>query len=196
MWPIIGVTLKVTSQRTAESLKRGATNELLGKTSKGRMHKRQLSPHQHCAPGGRHLCWWDEVFGADWYRLLVDNSRCRAVLILEKSRCGRWGISSTCCSVGVVSMSTDEGNSAKIDVLMVHGKPLAFDLLLGGIIVGTTASIQLGNGRITKCAAISTNTTNSTKTNDTTKTADWLTQVLQWWFEAMKKENGLEPQPT
>ena len=33
--------------------------------------------------------------------------------------------------VGVVSISTDEGNSTRIDVLVGHGKPLGFDLLLG-----------------------------------------------------------------
>ena len=56
------------------------------------------------------------------------------------------GTSRAYCSIGVVSISTDEGDSAKIDVLVVCGKPLGFDLLLGinmiktlgGIIVGPT----------------------------------------------------------
>ena len=81
------------------------------------------------------------------------------------------------CGVGVVSISTNEGDSAKINVLMVCGKPLGFDLLLGinalkalgGIVAGPTGSVQLEDGRTTKCAAISTNT------NDTTKTTDQLT---------------------
>ena len=84
------------------------------------------------------------------------------------------GTSHASCAVGVVSISMDEGDSAKINMLVVRGKPLGFDLLLGidaikalgGIIVGPTGSVQLRNGRTTKCAAISTNTTNSTKTTN------------------------------
>lgn len=43
-----------------------------------------------------------------------------------------------CCSVGVVTISMDKGNSAKVDVLVVHGKPLGIDAIkaLGGIIFG------------------------------------------------------------
>ena len=70
------------------------------------------------------------------------------------------GTSRACCSVRVVSISTDEGDSAKIDELMVHGKPLGFDLLLGinaikawgVIVVGPTGSVQFRDGITTKCA--------------------------------------------
>ena len=68
------------------------------------------------------------------------------------------GTSCACCSVGAVSIPTDEGNSAKIDVLVVRSKPLGFDLLLGidvikalgGIVVGPTGSVQLGARRTTR----------------------------------------------
>ena len=89
-----------------------------------------------------------------------------------------------CCGVGVVSISTDEGNSIKIDVLVVYGKPLGIDLLLGidaikvlgGIIVGPTGSVQLKHRRTTKCAAISINEPDFTATFDhhsRTWTASW-----------------------
>ena len=72
------------------------------------------------------------------------------------------GTSRVCCGVRVVSIFMDEGDSAKIDVLVVCGKPVGFDLLLGidvikalgGIVVGPTGSVQLGDGRTTKCAAM------------------------------------------
>ena len=75
------------------------------------------------------------------------------------------GTSHACCGVGVVSISMNEGNSAKIDMLVVRGKPLGFDLLLGinainalgGIVVEPTGSVQLGDRRTTRCAAISIN---------------------------------------
>ena len=75
------------------------------------------------------------------------------------------GTSRACCGVGVVPISTEEGNSAKIDVLVVRGKPLGFDLLLGidaikalgGIVVGPTGSVQLGDRRTTRYAVISFN---------------------------------------
>ena len=84
------------------------------------------------------------------------------------------GTSCACCGVRVVSISTDEGDSAKIDVLVVHGKPLGFDLLLGinaikalrGNVVGPTGSVQLGDRRTTKCAAISINEPDFTATFD------------------------------
>ena len=67
------------------------------------------------------------------------------------------GASRAFCSVRVVSISTDEGDSAMIDVLVVRGKPLGFDLLLGidvikalgGVVVGPTGSVQLGYRRTT-----------------------------------------------
>ena len=67
MWPVIGVTLKVTSQRTAESMKRSATDAVnvdagprtAWEMSKGIMHEHQPSPPLRCEhgiPGDRHLC--------------------------------------------------------------------------------------------------------------------------------------------
>ena len=96
--------------------------------------------------------------------------------------------SRTCCVVGVVSISMDEHNSARIDVLVVHGKPLGFDLLLGvdaikalgGVVVGPTGSVQLGDRRTTRCAAISINEPDFTTTfnhHSQTWTASWK------WFE-------------
>ena len=41
------------------------------------------------------------------------------------------GMSRLCCGDGMVTMSTAQGSSAKISVLVVRGKPLGFDLLLG-----------------------------------------------------------------
>ena len=57
---------------------------------------------------------------------------------------------------------------------MVHCKPLGFDLplgidaikALGGIVVGPTGSVQLRDGRTTKCAAISINEPDFTATFD------------------------------
>ena len=91
--------------------------------------------------------------------------------------------SRACCIVGEVSISTDERNSARIDVLVLHGKPLGFDLLLGvdvikalgGVVVGPTGSVQLGD-RTTRCAAISINKPDFTATFDhhsQTWTASW-----------------------
>lgn len=37
------------------------------------------------------------------------------------------GMSHLCCSVGVVTISTDKGNSAIVNVLVVCGKSLEFD---------------------------------------------------------------------
>lgn len=60
------------------------------------------------------------------------------------------GKSHACGSVGVVTISMDKGDTTKVDILVVHGKRLAFDLLLeinviealGGIIVGPKGSVQ------------------------------------------------------
>ena len=53
----------------------------------------------------------------------------------------------------MATVSTEEGSSAKISVLVVRDKPLGFDLqlgidaikVLGGMVVGPTGSVQLGN---------------------------------------------------
>ena len=75
------------------------------------------------------------------------------------------GMSRPCCGDGMVTVSTEECSSAKISVLVVRAKPQGFDLLLGidaikalgGMVVGPTGSVQLGNKEIFKCAAISIN---------------------------------------
>ena len=41
------------------------------------------------------------------------------------------GMSCPCCCDGMVTVSMEEGSSAKISVLVVCGKPIGFDLLLG-----------------------------------------------------------------
>ena len=82
------------------------------------------------------------------------------------------GMSHPCCNDGMVTVSTEEGSSAKISVLVVRGKPLGFDLLLGidtikalgGMVDGPTGLVQLGNKEIVKCAAISINEPDFTAT--------------------------------
>ena len=73
------------------------------------------------------------------------------------------GMSRSCCGERMVTVSTEEGSSAKISVLVVRGKSFGFDLLLGidgikkklgGMVVGPTGSVQLGNKEIVKCVAI------------------------------------------
>ena len=98
------------------------------------------------------------------------------------------GTSRVCCGVGVVSISTDEGDSAKIIVLVVRGKPLGFDLLLGtdvikglgSIVVGPTGSVQFGDRRTTKCTAISINEPDFTATFDH---HSWTWTVSWKWSE-------------
>ena len=61
------------------------------------------------------------------------------------------------CGVGVVTIFTDESDSTKIDVLVVCGKLPGFELLLGvdaikalgGIVVESTGSVQIGEGKAT-----------------------------------------------
>ena len=77
-----------------------------------------------------------------------------------------------CCGDGMVTVSTEEGSSAKISMLVVRGKPLGFDLLLGidtikalgGMVVGPMGLVQLGNKEIAKCMPISINEPNFTAT--------------------------------
>lgn len=75
------------------------------------------------------------------------------------------GMSNACCGLRVIRISLVKGNSVKIDVLVAHSKPLGFGLPLGidvikvlvGIIVGSTGSVQIGDGKVNVCAPISIN---------------------------------------
>ena len=98
------------------------------------------------------------------------------------------GMSRSCCSDGMVIVSTEEGSSAKISVLVVRGKPLGFDLLLGidaikalgGMVVRPIGSVQLDNKGIVKCAAISINEPNFTATFNH---RSWAWTVAWKWSE-------------
>ena len=70
-------------------------------------------------------------------------------------------MSPACSRVGVVSICTEEGNSAEFNVLVVHEKPIEYDLLigidaiqaLGSIEITPTKEVQLGR-KCESCAAI------------------------------------------
>ena len=59
----------------------------------------------------------------------------------------------------------EESSSAKTSMLVVHDRSLGFDLLLeiyaikmlGGIGIGPSGQIQISDGRVVKCAAITLN---------------------------------------
>ena len=120
------------------------------------------------------------MFSTNWHRLLTNNHWCRSMLVLEES------MSRPCCGDGKVTVPTEEGSSAKINLLMVRGKPLGFDLLLGidtikalrGMVFGPTGSVQLGNKEIVKCAAIFINELNFTATFN--HWSQVLTMVWKW----------------
>lgn len=65
------------------------------------------------------------------------------------------GTSNVCCGVGVVTISMNKGDSAKVYVLAAHGKLLGFDLLLGidvikalGVVAEPTGAAQIDNGKV------------------------------------------------
>ena len=100
-------------------------------------------------------------------RTIINADQCRSLrVIVNVMTIGC--MSHLCCGDRMVTVSMEEGSSAKISVLVVCGKPQGFDLLLGidaikalgGMVVGPTGSVQLGN----KCAAISINEPNFTAT--------------------------------
>ena len=70
------------------------------------------------------------------------------------------GMSRSCCGVRKVTIATEGGNSAKISVLVVHGKLLGYDLLLGidairalgGVAVWLSRQIRIASGLVPKCA--------------------------------------------
>ncbi|CAE1234877.1 unnamed protein product [Acanthosepion pharaonis] len=99
----------------------------------------------------------------------VEGKRCSALIdtgcsrsIVSVDRCVTWsnqqieirtidGVSQACCGVGTVSILTDGGNHAKVDVLVARQRPLGYDLLLsidairalGGMII-----TPAGNGKV------------------------------------------------
>ena len=74
-------------------------------------------------------------------------------------------MSRLCCSVGTVTVAMEGGNTAKTSVLVVHGKPLGYDLLLGidairalgGVAVWPSGQMRIGGGLVPTCAAITIN---------------------------------------
>ena len=143
--------------------------------------------------------------------IYVDGTKCSALIdtgcsrtIIDADRCRSWrraivnvmtigGMSRLCCGDGMVTVSTEEGSSAKISVLVVRGKPLGFDLLLGidaikalgGMVVGPTGSVQFGNKEIVKCAAIFINEPDVTVTFNHRSRA---------WIVAWKWSEGRAPE--
>ncbi|CAE1282886.1 unnamed protein product [Acanthosepion pharaonis] len=99
----------------------------------------------------------------------LEGKRCSALgdtgcsrSILCADRCVTWssqqieirtidGVSRACCCVGTVSILTDGGNHAKVDVLVARQRPLGYDLLLGidairalgGMIITPAGNVEL-----------------------------------------------------
>ena len=98
-------------------------------------------------------------------RMFVDTDRCWSLrrAVVDIMTIG--GMSHSCCGVGMVIVATEGGNSAKISILEVRGKPLGYDLLLGidairalgGVAVWPSGQIQIGGSLVPKCAAITIN---------------------------------------
>jgi len=110
----------------------------------------------------------------------IDGMKCSALVdtgcsktIVSTNYCRAWskrdmdittidGTSKACCGVGVVTIHTGKGDSAKIDVLVTRGKPLGYDLLLGidairalgGAEITSNGRVMLGKGE-EFCAALS-----------------------------------------
>ena len=70
-------------------------------------------------------------------------------------------ISQACC--GVISICTEKGNSAEVNVLILHEKPLGYDMLieidviqaLSSIEIPPTGKVELGR-KSKMCATITT----------------------------------------
>ena len=94
------------------------------------------------------------------------------------------GMSRLCCSERMVTVSMGEGSSAKISMLVVHGKPLGIDLLLGIDAIKMLGGMVVG----LMCAAISMNEPDFTTTFNHWSRA-W---TVAWkWSEARAPE-GLD----
>ena len=100
------------------------------------------------------------------------------------------GMSHPCSNDGMVTVSTEEGSSAMISMLVVHGKPLGIDLginaikALGDMVVEPMRLVQLSNKEIVKCVALSINELDFTATFNHQSRA-W---TVAWkWSEAHLK---------
>ena len=90
----------------------------------------------------------------------------------------------------MVTVATVGGNSAKISVLVVRGKLLRYDLLLGidavgGVAAWPSGQIRIGGGQVPKCAAITINEPDFTVTFD---------QQSQAWIVAWKWSDDHAPE--
>ena len=123
--------------------------------------------------------------------IYVDKMQCLGLIdngcswtIVDADWCQSWkkatedimirGMSCLCCSIGMVAVSMEEGSLIKIRVLVVQGKLLGFDLLLGidaikafgSIAVRLTGQIQISDRQVAKCAAITIYESDFTATFD------------------------------
>ncbi|CAE1289280.1 unnamed protein product [Acanthosepion pharaonis] len=107
----------------------------------------------------------------------VEGKRCSALVdtgcsrsIVSADRCVTWnsqqieirtidGVSRACCGVGTVSVLTDGGSHAKVDVLVARQRPLGYDLLLG-----IDAIRALGGMMITPAGNVELDMTTSVET--------------------------------
>ena len=154
----------VTLQKTAGSERHVVSSAvrldtgLFGKRNRGQSISTSLLPHEDVNAA---------LLAASIY---VDRAKCWRRAIVNMMTIG--AMSHPCYGDGMVTVSKEEGSSAKISVLVVRGKSLGFDLLLGidaikalgGTVVGPTGSVQLGKKEIVKCAAISINEPDFTAT--------------------------------
>ena len=106
------------------------------------------------------------------------------------------GMPRSCCGVGTVMVATEGGNSAKISVLVVRGKPLGYDLLLGidairalgGVAVWPSGQIRIGGGLVPTCVAITINKPDFTVTVDQQSRA-W---IAVWKWSEDRAPEGLD----
>ena len=146
--------------------------------------------------------------------IYVDGAKCSAIIdtscsqtIIDADRCRSWrrtilnvmmigGMSHLCRGDRMVTVSTEEGSSAKISMLVVGGKLLGFDLLLGvdsikalgGMVVRPTGPVQFGNKEIVKCAAISINESDFTTTFNH-QTRAW---TMAWKWSEVRTPEALD----
>ena len=111
------------------------------------------------------------------------------------------GLSHSCCSIRMVAVFAEEGDSAS--VLVVCDRLQGFNLLLGidaikalgGIALGPSGQIQIGDRGIAKCAAITINEPDFTATFDH-QSKVW-TVVWKWSEDRVPegRQNGVSEYP-